>query len=73
MQMICVMRIQITAMHCSILKKLRKTWVIQNFARAGLELIWFGRRGGLTNANGGELPSRSNGPLWDHYFPSAAR
>ena len=33
MQMICVIRIQITAMRCLILKKLRKTCVIQNFGQ----------------------------------------
>ena len=33
MQMICVIRIQITAMRCLILKKLRKTCVIQIFGQ----------------------------------------
>ena len=41
MQMICVIQIQITAMHCLIFKKLRKTWVIQNFGqgRIGTDMV----------------------------------
>ena len=48
---------------------------LSRFCNGLLGLIWFGRRGGLANANAGarELPSRSNGPVWDHYFLSAAR